>query len=427
MPPGKGRGVWSIPAHTGKPGSLHVAGSCQSVYPRPHGEAFDLHVLMQQAGGLSPPTRGSLARDWLARRRAGSIPAHTGKPDAHEAAGWPSWVYPRPHGEAMAKEAGLSPAMGLSPPTRGSRDRPTGARGLAGSIPAHTGKPTPGRPQRKQTPVYPRPHGEAPSSRGAGTGPQGLSPPTRGSLGRPVRDPVDAGSIPAHTGKPSQRPSRARRWRVYPRPHGEAWRIHAHALHFHGLSPPTRGSPAPERACHRHEGSIPAHTGKPSCRARRFASARVYPRPHGEAVFTKDGSGTVVGLSPPTRGKPRMWCAWPWRRRVYPRPHGEAGQDTTPRPPARGLSPPTRGSLARRWSGEDRSGSIPAHTGKPSQVLSSPFPSRVYPRPHGEASARRRGRRGSPGLSPPTRGSRLFRPAAHRAKRSIPAHTGKPW
>ena len=112
-----------------------------------------------------------------------------------------------------------------------------------------------------------------------------------------------------------------------------------------GLSPPTRGSP-PGRAVRRaRPGSIPAHTGKPDEGDDLRLAVTVYPRPHGEA-HGGDGDGG-----------------------------GE-----------RGLSPPTRGSLHRDRGAALVLGSIPAHTGKPVRQRRRIRSTRVYPRPHGEAS-----------------------------------------
>ena len=256
--------------------------------------------------------------------RLGSIPAHTGKPRTRNPRTWGAGVYPRPHGEAEFDGADLSESLGLSPPTRGSPMHQIGSVGIPGSIPAHTGKPALLDLDDEIARVYPRPHGEAVRDDACGTLVFGLSPPTRGSREERDRLVQCERSIPAHTGKP--RPSR---WQmspgaVYPRPHGEASTGRAAIRRPRGLSPPTRGSPGREDGAVERQGSIPAHTGKPGTSSCRAAASRVYPRPHGEA-------------------RPR--CL-----------HALA---------ARGLSPPTRGSLSKPFFHEPRSGSIPAHTGKP--------------------------------------------------------------
>ena len=149
----------SIPAHTGKPLVCTAACDQVGVYPRPHGEAFNRCASEIEAGGLSPPTRGSPAPRPCAARTGGSIPAHTGKPHSPRSRCGPLWVYPRPHGEAQERSGRGCPGRGLSPPTRGSRDRQSDHRVRNGSIPAHTGKPRRRRNAGPVGAVYPRPHG----------------------------------------------------------------------------------------------------------------------------------------------------------------------------------------------------------------------------------------------------------------------------
>ena len=218
--------------------------------------------------GLSPPTRGSrdLGAGGVVVDR--SIPAHTGKPLTRRTASTSIRVYPRPHGEALQEVRQEVEAEGLSPPTRGSRASRRRRAAASGSIPAHTGKPDRRAPLYGSGRVYPRPHGEAPCRRARSTRRNGLSPPTRGSQGRAHRYAARVGSIPAHTGKPRPRGVAPRPARVYPRPHGEAT-VSAQMPPTHpGLSPPTRGSPRMDLAARVHPGSIPAHTGKPSIRCR---------------------------------------------------------------------------------------------------------------------------------------------------------------
>ena len=355
----------SIPAHTGKPPGSPSPSPWSAVYPRPHGEASRSRITRRRMKGLSPPTRGShrLPHAQLAGSR--SIPAHTGKPWPATSASATAGVYPRPHGEAIRRSDGHCQVFGLSPPTRGSHVGAELVDGRLRSIPAHTGKPCPDRRCAARSEVYPRPHGEANPNDLHRDTTEGLSPPTRGSR---ARDSRAVGSS-----------------RVYPRPHGEARARLVDKKGWHGLSPPTRGSLGGAERQPVGERSIPAHTGKP-----------MYARPL--AAFTA----------------------------VYPRPHGEAGAELEVCTPVDGLSPPTRGSLRRVRIARPRTGSIPAHTGKPRRPVGGPSGVPVYPRPHGEATVRRSLRDAIRGLSPPTRGSPGSRSVQSSRPRSIPAHTGKP-
>ena len=374
----------SIPAHTGKPSGTRPSTAATGVYPRPHGEAPGELPLLYRAVGLSPPTRGSRRLHTCRRRLLGSIPAHTGKPGLTPPNGRRRRVYPRPHGEAGGgMRAGVADG-GLSPPTRGSRSGPTALAKPPGSIPAHTGKP-PG-------PLI---------SGSAG----GLSPPTRGSPRTTGKGSLRAGSIPAHTGKPAAFMPARPAGRVYPRPHGEAYLLMMGVRLIEGLSPPTRGSPADHLEHLLGAGSIPAHTGKPSSPCAFMSAIRVYPRPHGEARYLPEVHDCDDGLSPPTRGsqdvmarprlvlrsipahtgKPTPHSGRRAARSVYPRPHGEAFRGPTGPARQRGLSPPTRGSRPDRRLPGHGLGSIPAHTGKPRRLWTAVPPQGVYPRPHGEA------------------------------------------
>ena len=192
----------SIPAHTGKPRSSVPSPMTKRVYPRPHGEADTPSRRASARRGLSPPTRGSLRGGGLDLHAIRSIPAHTGKPPTACSRARTRRVYPRPHGEATASTMNLPSLMGLSPPTRGSRGGLQGRKAQPGSIPAHTGKPGSGMELVRPASVYPRPHGEAGSIRWQTSASRGLSPPTRGSLGKVVVHVAVEGSIPAHTGKP---------------------------------------------------------------------------------------------------------------------------------------------------------------------------------------------------------------------------------
>ena len=152
----------SIPAHAGKPTGTAGHPLKSWVYPRPRGEAEHPVVLKRRLDGLSPPTRGSLYPDGddVAPRR--SIPAHAGKPRRADASKAALEVYPRPRGEAWTIGPDGAFMLGLSPPTRGSRECDGAGVGQRGSIPAHAGKPIRYRSFTSIGGVYPRPRGEAP-------------------------------------------------------------------------------------------------------------------------------------------------------------------------------------------------------------------------------------------------------------------------
>ena len=104
--------------------------------------------------------RGNPGRAHRTDCRQRSIPVYTGKPDADVGGKVNVRVYPRTHGETRHDKPKWALQWGLSPYTRGNRDR--GAVRVPGrrSIPVHTGKPDADIFQKRNSGVYPRTHGE---------------------------------------------------------------------------------------------------------------------------------------------------------------------------------------------------------------------------------------------------------------------------
>ena len=335
--------------------------------------------------GLSPPTRGNRLTFGSASGLSGSIPAHAGEPHTLLDNSRGDGVYPRPRGGTFQPLVIFGLSYGLSPPTRGNLS-PRPPRGSAArSIPAHAGEPTPPTWSICARPVYPRPRGGT-AARGVIFGtPRGLSPPTRGNPGRPVRPSAQLGSIPAHAGEPSAAVMLLAANEVYPRPRGGTdsggWLDQPPG----GLSPPTRGNPRPIGRARFHLGSIPAHAGEP----------------------------------PPPPSPPRL-------RTVYPRPRGGTRLRTRSSPSADGLSPPTRGNRRPRIGSGACRRSIPAHAGEPGDRRERRRMDRVYPRPRGGTPAWIHRYQPLRGLSPPTRGNRADESVQMSDSGSIPAHAGEP-
>ena len=172
----------------------------------------------------------------------------------------------------------------------------------SGSIPAHTGEPESVMSGKGSTGVYPRTHGGTVDlDDQAGHGP-GLSPHTRGNRPLPDRWRRSSGSIPAHTGEPSNRCGGPSWSRVYPRTHGGTGILSFALSNAAGLSPHTRGNPRPKKCEKVKKGSIPAHTGEPLQAARLLSHVGVYPRTHGGTSSCSVSSEPREGLSPHTRG-----------------------------------------------------------------------------------------------------------------------------
>ena len=198
---------------------------------------------------------------------------------------WLPWArsIPAHAGEPRRLGLPLVPHEGLSPPTRGSLG--IGGRALSGqgSIPAHAGEPFLLVRHDSSLGVYPRPRGGAVATRLSSRGRRGLSPPTRGSHSRSSvrRDVVR--SIPAHAGEPFEVAAGTVVNRVYPRPRGGAHNRIPGPVAARGLSPPTRGSQIELKELHSRQGSIPAHAGEPLAGNSSGPTGTVYPRPRGGA------------------------------------------------------------------------------------------------------------------------------------------------
>ncbi len=436
----------SIPAHAGEP-SARVSRSWRAwVDPRPRGGAALPASPSRTAGGRSPPTRGSRAREACVAERVGSIPAHAGEPASPRTSTKTARVDPRPRGGAYSIRSGRDGSIGRSPPTRGSRV--SGARVVprGGSIPAHAGEPPARAPRRGASRVDPRPRGGAIAQTMGALMRTGRSPPTRGSRWCRLSCVSGLRSIPAHAGEPLNCGSPGHTRRVDPRPRGGAPSRETQADSLPGRSPPTRGSLAGREAMAEPLGSIPAHAGEPVARRRTDGRRRVDPRPRGGATGLGVVGLLLLGRSPPTRGSPRelvvagvevgsipAHAGEPRHRppggrapRVDPRPRGGAEPVTPQRSTPRGRSPPTRGSPTMEPNGWRGEGSIPAHAGEPGSRRPASSRGRVDPRPRGGALGRPGVEGRAWGRSPPTRGSRREEFGAPAHGGSIPAHAGEP-
>ena len=436
----------SIPAHAGEPQRYLAYAATAGVYPRPRGGTTHMSSTGRSINGLSPPTRGNRALMLTLISPIGSIPAHAGEPRALNVLIREAAVYPRPRGGTRPMLGGIEFAAGLSPPTRGNPSVVSLFDYALRSIPAHAGEPLAAEWTTTKTTVYPRPRGGTPLRRAGVDRHQGLSPPTRGNRAR-IGDRASARrSIPAHAGEPPVGGVVHEVEEVYPRPRGGTICSSVSATSPGGLSPPTRGNPAGERAGPARIRSIPAHAGEPCARPRCTGGREVYPRPRGGTRGEHPLPGTSPGLSPPTRGNRRFIsvysdvggsipahagepCAASRARgavRVYPRPRGGTALRAARRAGVVGLSPPTRGNRAELSFADSAEGSIPAHAGEPASPLSTCRRRAVYPRPRGGTSIFMPSKVAASGLSPPTRGNRPSRGETGVLRRSIPAHAGEP-
>ncbi len=193
------------------------------------------------------------------------------------------------------------------------------------------------------------------------------------------------GSIPAHAGQPTSRARATSPRRVDPRACGAARNIRSRAPLATGRSPRMRGSPDRRARSLARRGSIPAHAGQPA-------------RPIAAPTF--DG--------------------------VDPRACGAASMSGSPSSAGKGRSPRMRGSQVKRTSRPAAPGSIPAHAGQPRPRHHARERRGVDPRACGAAWTVHVYARSVRGRSPRMRGSLLNDLDADSPRGSIPAHAGQP-
>ena len=232
--------------------------------------------------GLSPRMRGNRQAVPHVALAEGSIPAHAGKPGSFRTWSSVTRVYPRACGETGSGGIVRMPGRGLSPRMRGNlEDIEKGPPG-SGSIPAHAGKPRSTPPPPRRPRVYPRACGETSPPRTPPLSCRGLSPRMRGNLAPALQEAEVAGSIPAHAGKPRGNTVSIQSMRVYPRACGETEGLGRPLALHQGLSPRMRGNRVGHGRGVLGGGSIPAHAGKPPGRSVSYAVVGVYPRACGE-------------------------------------------------------------------------------------------------------------------------------------------------
>ncbi len=192
----------SIPAHAGEPRCRRSPSPTAWVYPRARGGAGRVLARGAPVKGLSPRTRGSLEAGGELLELARSIPAHAGEPNPPYRPSVFVKVYPRARGGAWLRWRASCRAPGLSPRTRGSLARGPVRALRDGSIPAHAGEPLASVAGSAEMTVYPRARGGARRGWRFGSHSSGLSPRTRGSLTRRSWFATQRRSIPAHAGEP---------------------------------------------------------------------------------------------------------------------------------------------------------------------------------------------------------------------------------
>ena len=155
-----GRGLRLIPAHAGKTCATSTGNSHAPAHPRSRGENMVSLVSGRAFSGSSPLTRGKRFSVGAGLRIVRLIPAHAGKTTRRSSPGPPEAAHPRSRGENVLRDLLVNQAQGSSPLTRGKRDAAECVGEWARLIPAHAGKtsmPVTSRPPER---AHPRSRGE---------------------------------------------------------------------------------------------------------------------------------------------------------------------------------------------------------------------------------------------------------------------------
>ncbi|MEY4980194.1 MAG: hypothetical protein RLZZ352_2464 [Pseudomonadota bacterium] len=274
----------------------------------------------------------------------------------------------------------------------------------------------------------------------------GLSPHSRGNRGPTTCALVTLRPIPAFAGKPTAQTGALVRPRAYPRIRGETSACATEARAIVGLSPHSRGNPAPAEGASARGGPIPAFAGKPLRCPGWPAWIWAYPRIRGETRtdgrrprrwpgLSPHSRGNLIGraMSKPTRGpipafagKPGVGAHRVCNGRAYPRIRGETRHPSQSRYTRWGLSPHSRGNPAGGLCGAVRHGPIPAFAGKPTVMPNNRCFLGAYPRIRGETPMRFSPPPPQRGLSPHSRGNLVCGQVVVKLWGPIPAFAGKP-
>ena len=250
-------------------------------YPRGRGGTVARGAGLQPVQGLSPRTRGNQRRDVRRRLSPGPIPADAGEPAGGRIAGCLGWAYPRGRGGTRMKSITNSYSVGLSPRTRGNLLARADVLDPLGPIPADAGEPSGVSWMMSGFGAYPRGRGGTEDYAWLSQWPKGLSPRTRGNHGGRRKRGRRFGPIPADAGEPGRQRHRPPAKWAYPRGRGGTERWCEVLGNLGGLSPRTRGNPRMDHIRRARQGPIPADAGEPDSRLVARWHSQAYPRGRG--------------------------------------------------------------------------------------------------------------------------------------------------
>ncbi|QDD92381.1 Hypothetical protein HVIM_03194 (plasmid) [Roseomonas mucosa] len=333
--------------------------------------------------GSSPRSRGTRSSGPACRRREGFIPALAGNTlELFRYSPVPA-VHPRARGEHCSPSTGVPSGVGSSPRSRGTRPR-RGRQGVFGRfIPALAGNTMDFGRSLRRVSVHPRARGEHRAFGRAGQAGHGSSPRSRGTRTRRETPPAPPRFIPALAGNTWGPRRAATSIPVHPRARGEHPSARGWWVYCRGSSPRSRGTLCGSGRRRRIGRFIPALAG--NTRTARDASSPppVHPRARGEHAMAADEAAGKLGSSPRSRGTPWRPPCPPVVSRFIPALAGNT----------------RRGSLLTRWRA-------------------------VHPRARGEHMATRRTPAVARGSSPRSRGTPGPGHCCGGCRRFIPALAG---
>ena len=213
------------------------------------------------AGGSSPHTRGARPPPEKRPGLARIIPAYAGSTPRPMGLTISRWDHPRIRGEHDGVYVVLSDAAGSSPHTRGALEHGEVYQRRPGIIPAYAGSTAMNVWKACFSPDHPRIRGEHSPRLSESILVVGSSPHTRGAPGfGAVVDP-ERGIIPAYAGSTRRRGCRRRRRADHPRIRGEHCAAEIDFAVVQGSSPHTRGARRPSARGLDRRRIIPAYAG----------------------------------------------------------------------------------------------------------------------------------------------------------------------
>ena len=223
-----------------KPASVTTADP--RAHPRSRGEHVVIGLFVLALVGSSPLARGTSAREVVAHRCTGLIPARAGNIPVADFQIFKARAHPRSRGEHATKCEPPEPPQGSSPLARGTSYGSSLTPGLSGLIPARAGNIYPFSSDNWLMRAHPRSRGEHRESRLLLMACLGSSPLARGTWWFGAHQAARRGLIPARAGNIVWKLANAWSGWAHPRSRGEHVQCGFIPTAPQGSSPLARGT-----------------------------------------------------------------------------------------------------------------------------------------------------------------------------------------